>query len=140
MEFISEGIAKAVICADVHPIRFENFCNELVSKIEGGAAVVSTSQSWDLGVDGRSVVKHMPFLVCSSLNDHVDRKAKADLKRLGATASRINRVYFCSSQPLSEKRCGEIEAELSEIVPAAESATVLGCAHLAQLAGRHTGV
>lgn len=45
-------VSQAVLVMEVNDGRFEKFCREAVSLIEGGASIFSTSTTWDLGRDG----------------------------------------------------------------------------------------
>ena len=79
---LTQAITRSVIEQEEYDRRFERFCNALVSEMEGGAAILNTSASWDLGKDGRSLKAHGNIFICSSLSDLVDDKAVTDIKRL----------------------------------------------------------
>jgi hypothetical protein len=131
-------IAAAIIGQDRYSIRFEKFCNALIGQHEGGVAVLSTSESWDLGRDGRGQTRLGTIYTCCSLRDDVDEKAVADLTRLAANLKQGScRVYFCSSQPLSEKQCTDIGGRLSGVLGANATLVVYGRDHLAELSVRH---
>lgn len=134
MTSISEGLARAVILHDSSDIRFERFCNEIVGELEGGATIFSTSQSWDLGRDGRGKTATGVVYVCASLTDHADSKAIADVKRLASQTKNIGQLYFCSNQNMSEKKCAEIENGLRKLLPTNTNVTVLGCNQLTEFA------
>jgi hypothetical protein len=50
--------------------------------------------------------------VCTSLRDDVDTKALTDIQRIKDTTRGITRLYFCSSQRLSEHGRNKIEQAL----------------------------
>lgn len=111
---VSEGIIKSIIESENSPRRFERLCTRLVSHYEGDAPVLRTSPSWDLGRDARGHYSDGKITLCVSLAELVDNKAKSDLSRLEATTGQIDRLYFCSSQPLSEHRVEGIRTELTD--------------------------
>src|ERR1039457_1491003 len=136
---ITHGAAKAVIIADDSTSRFERFCIDLLNAVEGGANIVSTSKSWDMGRDGRGVTRTgTTIFICCSLTNEVDSKSSSDIKRLKANASKIDRVYFCSSQALSEFRCNEIETEVRKLLDKSSQIVVYGCQQLTDYAIRFT--
>ena len=138
---ITHGAAKAVIIADDSTSRFERFCIDLLNAVEGGANIVSTSKSWDMGRDGRGVTRTgTTIFICCSLTNEVDSKSSSDIKRLKGNASKIDRVYFCSSQALSEFRCNEIEAEVRKILDKSSQVVVYGCQQLTDYAIRFADV
>src|SRR2546428_14123393 len=98
---LTQAITRAVLEQEEYDRRFERFCNALVAEIEGGAAILNTSASWDLGKDGRSLKAHGNIFTCSSLTDLVDEKATKDIRRLRKFERQIGRIYFCSNVSLS---------------------------------------
>jgi hypothetical protein len=110
------NVVKNVIEAETNDGRFENFCRSVISLLEGGAIILSTSSSWDLGRDGVGAGIARGIYICSSLRDDVDSKALSDIKRITETTKNIHRLYFCSSHNLSEHRISSIEAELEKEV------------------------
>ncbi|URI06281.1 hypothetical protein MW290_10140 [Aquincola tertiaricarbonis] len=107
-------VSQAALIQETNDGRFENFCREAVSALEGGAIIFSTSVSWDLGRDGVGGGKARGIYVCASLRDDVDAKALDDLNRLLCTTKKIERVYFCSSHRLTEHRITLLETSLAE--------------------------
>src|ERR1700690_4332998 len=69
---LTQAITRSVLAQEEYDRRFEKFCNAIVSEIEGGATILNTSASWDLGKDGRSLKAHGNIFTCSSLTDLVD--------------------------------------------------------------------
>lgn len=133
-------IYKAVIENEVHSKRFETFANQLISSQEGGAAIINTSDSWDLGKDGRGVLPTGQVFVCCSLTDAVEHKSSKDLRRLTTFEKKIKTVYFCSSKFLSEHRCNIIRTEIISLLDTDCLVIVYGSNHLAEIAGHHTGI
>jgi hypothetical protein len=107
-------ISLAVLEQETNVPRFETFCRGVVSELEGGAPIVSTSTSWDLGRDGVGLGVARGIYVCCSLRDDVDIKAISDIERITSTTRGIQRLYFCSSQNLSEYRLAQIQEELEK--------------------------
>lgn len=137
MARVTFNMARDVIVSDTHAIRFENFCNGIVSAIEGGVVIHRTSQTWDRGRDGKTVGPLPRVIVCSSLNDWPEDKAISDIAKVVANCSPLpDRVYFCSSQELSEQREDKIAAEIGAAVPEGVSVEVLDAKHLAEFAAR----
>lgn len=133
-------VSQAVLVQETNDGRFENFCREAVSALEGGAIIFSTSVSWDLGRDGVGGGRARGIYVCSSLRDDVDQKAISDLQRLSSTTSEIARVYFCSSQRLTEHRITLLEAQLADEVDRKYPITVLGATQLTEAIARTPSV
>jgi hypothetical protein len=129
-----ELIAELILQTESNSFRFENFCISAVGKHEG-VTYLPTSQSWDLGRDGRASSRgrgsHSNIL-CATLNENLDAKAEADLLRLTASAS-PDRIAYCSSQKLSELRCDEITAILQRHAQG-KSIIVYGAKQLATIA------
>lgn len=140
MSTLTYGIALEIISSEVHSSRFEDFSNSIVSAIEGGAVIVRTSASWDLGRDGRSVSRSGAIFCCASLKDSVDQKASGDISRLIQFVQPPARLYFCSSQKLSEHGVNAIESYLRGILSDEFNITVLGAIQLAELMIRFPGV
>lgn len=137
---VTEVIAEAIIRADSETLRFERFTNDVVTEYEGGVPVLPTSRTWDLGRDGRAETSTTRLYVCASLADHVDPKSDHDLRRLAKFAEPPFTVYFCSSQPLSEKKCNDLAIQIRSVLPVGITVTVIGCAQLAHLSERYTNV
>ncbi len=138
-EFLS-NVEQTVLSAEENPSRFERFCVEVLSAVEGGAAVVPTSAVWDRGRDGRGIGALTGLFVCSSLRDDVDAKSIEDVERLSQTTRQVTRLYFCSSQPLTEHRSDQMAASIAEYFPASTAVVVLGSKQLADLGRRHDGI
>lgn len=137
-------IETLVVSAETNSARFEVFCRGVVSVIEGGAPILGTSRSWDMGRDGVGYGAAAGIYVCVSLRDDVDMKAYADVDRITATTPNIQKLYFCSSQELSEHRLDQIQAALRSHVGEKFPIVCLGAAQLveastAQLIERHYG-
>lgn len=127
-------VSEAILAVETNDGRFESFCRDVVSLIEGGAPILPTSKSWDLGRDGVGAGTANGIYVCASLRDDVDLKALQDLGRLKSTTRQIGRVYFCSSLKLSEKRISTIEGQLAQEVENAFPISCLGAVQLVDAA------
>lgn len=130
------GVVRSVIHADANALRFEKFCNDLVSVLEGGRLVVSTSTTWDRGRDGRTIDPGPEIVVCTSLVGEVDDKATSDVKKVAKYGTPPAKLYFCSSQNLSEQSLISISAEIRGLLPAGTSVTVFGSRQLAEATAR----
>lgn len=129
-----EAIAELIFQSERSDSRFESACLTLVGKHEG-ITYVPTSQSWDLGRDGRSTSrgrKTHANILCATLNENLDAKVEADMLRLTAVES-PDRVVYCSSQKLSEQRVDQIRASIKRHTPNG-SVEIYGATQLATLA------
>lgn len=132
-----ESLAELILQSESNSYRFENFCISAVGKHEG-VTYLPTSQTWDLGRDGRASNRghgsHSNIL-CATLNAELDAKAEADILRLTASAS-PDRITYCSSQKLSELRCEEITAALQRHAHG-RSIIIYGAKQLAAIANEY---
>ena len=94
--------------------RFELFANDVVTVLEG-RPILPTSRSWDLGRDGRTASPGHGVYVLSSLRKDFSDKAREDAERLRETTSRIRRVYFYSSQRITDYATERIRGDLQGI-------------------------
>ena len=79
-----EALAELILQVESNSYRFENFCIALVGKHEG-VKYLPTSQSWDMGRDGRASHRGMGThanILCATLNENLDGKSEADVLRL----------------------------------------------------------
>ena len=129
-------VSQAVLTLETNDGRFERFCQDVVSLIEGGAIIFSTSTSWDLGRDGVGAGRAQGIYVCVSLRDDVDGKALSDIERIRATTSNIKKLYFCSSYNLSEHKISLLEAQLGKEVDYSFEVKCLGASQLTEAAAR----
>lgn len=127
------SVIEAVISNETNDSRFESFCRDIVSDIEGGATILPTSASWDLGRDGVGAgIARGVYLSCT-LRDDVDAKALADIERICQTTKQIARLYFCFAKPLSEYMLSKIQDQLGQEV---EQRFPIHCLGAAQLSDR----
>lgn len=124
------GVLRAVISSDTSSQRFEEYSNATIAKLTG-YPVVSTSASWDLGRDGRAAAGPRTY-VCATLNEGLDKKAKKDICRLKKHAGRA-KVYYCSSQPISEERVEKLRMEIAGLAGPQFEIELLGSHQLAEL-------
>jgi hypothetical protein len=135
-----QAVIEQVLIRETNDTRFERFCNAAVSAIEGGAVVLSTSASWDMGRDGVGIAKASGIYVCSSLRDDIDGKVLADLQRITSTTKNIEKLYFCLSNKISEHRRNLLEGQLKGELGGNFSITCLGGNHLAEIVGQYTEI
>ncbi|MFY2946124.1 hypothetical protein ACOTJB_25225 [Achromobacter xylosoxidans] len=128
------NVSELVIANETNHARFENFCNAAISGLEGGAVILSTSKSWDLGRDGVGAGKSSGTYICTSLRDDVDAKTLADIERLLSTTKGVQQIYFCSSQVLSEHARTKLEIALRAETEHKIAITCFGCTQLVQIA------
>ena len=133
-------VSQAVLAIEGNDGRFEAFCRDVVSTIEGGAIIFSTSKSWDLGRDGVGAGGARGIYVCASLRDDVDLKTFEDLQRITSTTTPIKHIYFCSSQKLSEHRRSQIENQLADETDYTFEVTCIGSTQLTEAASRDPGL
>lgn len=136
------GIAKSLLEQETEPLRFERFCCDLVSGIEGDARILTTSSNYDRGRDGVSVGGVLNVVLLCSLTDKIEDKALADAKKLakGLGANRPDAIYFCSSQSFTEDRGEKISATMRTALPLPtgyDRVIVLSGLKICQLGARH---
>ena len=112
---IHYGISCAILRQDSEPTRFEDFCADLLTDVEGGTPIVTTSRSWDSGRDGRSVGPGPRIVLCATLMSSVDEKAKSDVTKLIKAKTKADKLYFCTSQPVSETKLNECAASVADL-------------------------
>ena len=127
-------IGRQVVRSETNDGRFEVFCRGVVSLAEGGAIIMGTSTTWDLGRDGVGAGTASGIYVCTSLRDDVDEKILSDLDRIKSTTSKIKKVYFCTCHPLSEHKRDVLKEQLSIEVDHAFSVEVFGNTQLVDIA------
>ncbi len=137
------GIVKALLSLEDSPVRFERFCLALYREAEG-VDLVPTSATWDRGRDGRSISiskggREIPAVLCATITANIDAKIEADLRRLAETTATRSLIY-CTSQPLSEAACDQLEAAIRAIHRGLEAIRVLGQVQLGALAERYEHV
>lgn len=130
------NVARAVILGDTQFLRFEQFANDLVSKMEGDRPVLSTSLTYDRGRDGKTVGPGPRVYVCSSLNDIPDDKALSDIDKIVQSRIAVQRIYFCSSQKLTENAGDKIAGLLRGKLGNDVAVEFLGAYDLAEFAIR----
>lgn len=131
---VSTSVRRKVLELETNDVRFEAFCIEVISALEGGASIFSTSRSWDFGRDGVGGGRAAGLYICCSLRDDVEIKALDDIERISSTTRNIARLYFCSSQQLSEHRISTIEDTLRREVDNAFEVVCLGSSQLTEAA------
>lgn len=130
------GILEALFSNEYNDLRFEQVCLDLYRAAEG-IDLVPTSRSWDMGRDGRSISisdtgKALSGILCATLSTSLNEKIEKDIRRLSRTTL-TKAIVYCSSLPLSEKACDDIEANIRDLAPNVESVRVLGQTQLIHL-------
>lgn len=135
------GVVKSVLENEVSYTRFEDFCVELYSLVEG-IEIVPTSKTRDYGRDGRSaLLKMVPIkpILCATLRDDIDTKVESDIARLSETTA-TNCIVYCSSKELTEAKCDSIERRCKELFPGLQNFLILGQIQLVRLIERHESI
>lgn len=138
---ILPGIIQAVLDADDNHSRFELFCIDICSVVEG-IDIVPTSKTWDLGRDGRSALsglRGIRTILCATLRADIERKVEEDISRLADT-SITNSIIYCSSQSLTEAKCDDIEDKILQLYPGLQSIEVHGQVQLIKFIERHEDI
>lgn len=135
---ITKKMAEIIIASETSSRRFEAFCADLFSDVDGSEYVM-TSRTWDLGRDAvddsvRSG-KRPPILMCS-LRRNVAAKAKADITRVLEKVS-PQTIRFCSNQRLSDAAEHEIEGQIRNICQTAKTVRVTGVDKIVQHSVRY---
>jgi hypothetical protein len=105
-------VAGPILAMEENSRRFEAFCCDLIGALEGGIVVFPTSKSWDLGKDGRALLRNVEVCVACGLEASVDSKALADIDRMGRYLPENAKVYFCTPHKLSDYAKQKLESEL----------------------------
>jgi hypothetical protein len=137
---VTIGISKAVLLAEQYPVRFEAFCCDAISGLEGGRPIFMTSANYDRGRDLRSVGTGTQIIGCCSLTDSIDEKAIADVKKNVAAGTKIEKLYFCSSKPVTEHRGDALKAQIRTLLTPGTEVEVLGNEQLSQYGTREPTV
>lgn len=128
-------MAKQLIEADEEPTRFEKFCLDLYTDVDG-IEYVPTSRSWDLGRDARSRGRpgrsEFAVLACSLRSDY-SSKLLEDIERIVETSA-PTAIRVCFSKPLSEHELDKAVAEIRKTFPDVEDVFCDGSYQLAQCA------
>jgi hypothetical protein len=136
------GITKVVIEGERNSFRFEDFCAELFTKVDG-RVFVGTSKTYDRGRDARTTTSGSgthEAVICCTLNVELDDKVKADIKRLVDT-SQPDRLIYCTSQPATEDRLDKVVALIRKGHPFVKSVSAFGSIQISQLTDRaHQGI
>lgn len=134
------GEARTVIESDENTLRFEDFCNQIIS-LMSGRTVTRTARVADLGVDGRAVqLDALPsdLIVAASLRKDAAAKMGEDASRIRETQSGGD-VCFCTNAHLSETAKSKARQKVKSLLGNAFMATVLTQEELADLATRFEG-
>lgn len=137
---ITLGEARVVLEDEVDALRFERFCNELVTLMLG-RPILGTTASGDLGVDGRAIqldALSEDFLIAAATRRDVTTKMEEDAKRIRDT-QKSGSVYFCSSKTLNEARKAAARKKLKAILGPTFGVTLLTQEELADAATRYVG-
>lgn len=77
-----------------------------------------TSRSWDRGRDGRTLGPHPKAFLCATLNAELEQKVVDDLSAIAKSGARVERVYYCAPQLVSDHTLdGEVEEKLRPLFP-----------------------
>lgn len=133
------NIVERIINSETVPIRFENFANSVVEKLEN-APVLSTSKSWDLGRDGVGFGNGKGLFVLTSLRDDVDAKFFSDLERIKHTSKNLKIMYFCTSHTLSEYKREFLRNQLNSETDNLYTIEVLGASQLTELSIKYDDI
>ena len=147
MSHVTVGVARTLLEQETEPLRFERFCVDLISKLEGDVHIVTTSSNYDRARDGISVGKGAVVILMCSLTDGLDSKALADAKKLarGLASKKMSpdSVYFCSSQRFTEAKADQLEMSMRtalSLKAGFKSVTALSGLKLAQLGSKHAAL
>lgn len=135
----TEGMAKAILQGEESNARFENFCCELFSEVDGWE-YVPTSRTYDRGVDGRIVGirgGEVAPVICATLRVDVIDKAKEDAVRLKEKGQGVRAIRFCSTQRLTENLLEDIKKIFKQHCPEVETIMTDGLIQIESLAAKH---
>jgi hypothetical protein len=130
-----EGFVQAIIAAETNYIRFEKFCADVMTK-EEGVTFVPTSVTYDQGRDARALGSSRGThraIICATLNQNIDDKIRQDL-RTAAKTTAPDRLIYCCSQPLTERRIDQLTALIRKELNSKCHVQIFGALQLAALA------
>lgn len=134
------GEARTIIENEENTLRFEEFCNRIVSRMIG-RPVLGTAPARDLGVDGRAVQLDAlsgELLVAASTRKDALAKMAEDAARLRETHPQ-GATFFCTSMRLTETQKSAARKKLAGILGRTSGVNVLSQDELADLAIRYAG-
>lgn len=138
---IPPNIVRDILAAERSPVRFEQFCCDLLSAVDG-IDYLPTSRSYDLSRDGRSLPSlqtgQVGFICCGTEKDF-EGKAKGDLQGLLAAllaATRPHSIIFCSNREKSEAYLQGVESQLRQLAPNVERIAAIGANQIVPLASQ----
>jgi hypothetical protein len=111
----SVTVMENVLLQEANSGRFELFANAIVSAMEGGAPVLSTSYNYDQTRDGKAGGRASGIYVCTSITGDVDGKIILDLENI-IKKTKIDRLYFCLSHPITEYSGDKMALQIVELV------------------------
>jgi hypothetical protein len=135
-------IAKPIIQNENYPIRFENFCIDLYTEV-CGREVTTTSPTWDIGIDGRSlIINGQVFYLCSTIDKNWEPKVSKDLFKISQAidASLDLHLIYCLNIPLTEYAIKGIRTEAFEKIKHLTEVDVLSLHQIAAISEKHQEV
>ena len=120
-----------ILQLEQNDVRFEAFATDLVSTLEG-QPVLRTSQSWDLGRDGRGYGARRGVWVLTTLRTD-SRKALQDASRLKSTHAPIKHIYYVAPRAISEQVLENHSRAIRDVVGDAVRVDPLGRPQIAAL-------
>jgi len=134
----NEGMARAILESETSHARFERFCCDLLSKVEG-RHYVPTSSTYDQGRDARAVdVRRgdIPPIICATTRKDIEEKIREDAQSLAAKGNLPGTVHLCSNLPLTEHRLDQVKALFRRHCPGVAEVLANGTIQLAAEAVR----
>ena len=128
---IPANIVRDILAAERSPVRFEQFCCDLFSGIEG-IDYLPTSRSYDLSRDGRTlpgIQSGEVCFVCCGTESDFEGKVKEDLAEpLGQSPPGITpgAIHFCSNREKSEDYLQKVEGHIRQIAPGVPRVSAIG--------------
>lgn len=138
----TKQMASLILKGEDSPTRFERFCCQLFSAVDG-IRYVPTSRTYDLGCDGRDVQRGQDsarHVICASTQKTVLDKAQQDASTLEALVPAPTTIRFCSNQPLTENMLADIRGQFSASCPDSDQVRADGLYQLEQLAVENPNV
>ena len=133
---IPPNVVLNILRGERSPIRFEEFCCDLFTKVDG-VDYLPTSRSYDLGRNGRSLPSgesgEVGFICCATgVEENFEDKAKGDLQKILKFAHPAS-IYFCSTQEKSEGYLQKVESQIRELAPDVKRVSALGAYQIVPL-------
>lgn len=135
---LSRAVIEALIREDSDDRRFEEFCADLFSEIEG-VQYETTSRGGDKGRDAKAdfLPEGGVARICATTQRKGWKgKSESDIDKVSVNKLHVNRLRICTNQPKKETQLDQVLAYAQKKLPICESITAHALSGLTDLAVR----